>query len=69
MIVRLSHPSSTEMHQADLRVDEAMKPKVLPELPDLEIETEAISTWCIDDWRSLKQKERSPIFECGGHPW
>ena len=46
-----------------------MKAKVLPEMPDLETDTEAISTWSIDDWRALKQKERGPIFECGGQPW
>lgn len=46
-----------------------MKPKVLPEILDLEIETEAVSTWSIDNWRALKQKERGPNFECGGHPW
>ena len=46
-----------------------MKTRVLPELPDLEIADEAISTWNIEDYRSLQQKERGPIFECGGHPW
>ena len=52
-----------------MRTDEAMKAKVLPPIADLEIETEAVSTWSIDDWRALKQKERGPIFQCGGHPW
>ena len=69
MTVCSIHPYSAGIHQADLWTDEAMKPKVLPEILDLEIETEAVSTWSIDDWRALKQKERSPIFECGGHPW
>ena len=54
---------------ADMSIDEAMKTKVLPPIADLEIETEAVSTWSIDDWRALKQKERGPIFECGGQPW
>lgn len=48
---------------------EAMKSRFLPELPNLEADSEATSTWHIEDWRRQKQKERSPTFECGGHPW
>ncbi len=46
-----------------------MKTKVLPPIQDLEIEVEEVSTWYIDDWRALKQKERGPTFLCGGQPW
>ena len=46
-----------------------MKTRFLPELADLEIADEAISTWNIENYRSLQQKERGPKFECGGHPW
>jgi ubiquitin carboxyl-terminal hydrolase 7 len=49
--------------------DEAMKGLVLKELPDLKTEAEAVSTWNITSWRSLKRKEMGPIFECGGQPW
>ena len=63
-------PPSSDLHYANecLTVD-AMKAKVLPQIQDLETETEQISTWSIDDWRALKNKERGPIFECGGQPW
>ena len=63
------YPYYSGLHFANVGTDEAMKAKFLPLVPDLEIETEAISTWSIDNWRALKQKERSPIFQCGGHPW
>ena len=46
-----------------------MKPKVLPQLPDLEIESETVHTWELEDWRTLPRKARGPTFECGGHPW
>ena len=49
--------------------DDLMKPKVLPQLPDLEIESETVHTWELEDWRTLPRKARGPIFECGGHPW
>ncbi|KAI9828435.1 MAG: hypothetical protein M1832_002863 [Thelocarpon impressellum] len=48
---------------------EAMKAKLFQDSGDLEIETEAVSTWKIEGWRHLKKKEHGPIFECGGHPW
>ena len=51
-----------------LTVD-AMKARYLPELPDLEMTDEAISTWHIEDYRHLQTKQRGPTFECGGHPW
>ena len=46
-----------------------MKKKYLPQLPDLETADEAVSTWPIENYPQLGQKERGPIFECGGHPW
>lgn len=50
-------------------LDEAMKARVLQKLPDLEINSEAVHTWNIENYRSLSKKERGPTFECGGHPW
>lgn len=50
-------------------LDEAMKARVLVKLPDLEIESEAIHTWNIENYRGLSKKERGPKFDCGGHPW
>ena len=50
-------------------LDEAMKKKLMPEIPDLEIESEGYSTWNIVRYRSLTKKERGPIFKVGGHPW
>lgn len=46
-----------------------MKEKYLPQLPDLETADEGVSTWNIENYPQLRQKERGPIFECGGHPW
>ena len=46
-----------------------MKARVLPEIPDLETDSETLHTWHIEDWRSLEKKARGPKFECGGHPW
>ena len=50
-------------------IDEAMKERILPLLPDLEVEHEATHTWHIENYRSLTRKERGPKFDCGGHPW
>lgn len=52
-----------------LWLDEAMKARVLPKSPDLEVESEAVHTWNIENYRSLSKKERGPRFDCGGHPW
>lgn len=46
-----------------------MKPRVLPKIPDLEIDSEAVHTWNIENYRHLSKKERGPKFDCGGHPW
>lgn len=46
-----------------------MKSRVLPLLPDLEVESEAVHTWELENWRNLPRRARGPIFECGGHPW
>ena len=48
---------------------EGMKARMLPLIPDLEPESESIYTWDIENYRSLTRKERSPKFDCGGHPW
>ncbi|KAI9798682.1 MAG: hypothetical protein M1833_004671 [Piccolia ochrophora] len=48
---------------------EAMKPRVLQEIPDLETESEAVHTWQIEDWRRLPKKSHGPVFQCGGFPW
>ena len=49
--------------------DEAMKARYLQPLPDLEIESEAVNTWQIENYRGLAKREHGPIFHCGGHPW
>jgi len=54
---------------SDFMPDEAMKARILPEIPDLEIEAEGHNTWCIENYRSLGKREHGPIFECGGFPW
>lgn len=64
---QMSAPS--QKLQANSLTDDAMKPRVLPLLPDLETESETVHTWEIEDWRNLPKKARGPIFECGGHPW
>ena len=50
-------------------VDNSMKARLLPHIPDLEIADEGVSTWHIERYRSLRSKERGPTFTCGGHPW
>ena len=49
--------------------DEAIKSRLLQEVPDLETEHEAIHTWKIEDWKDLPRKTHGPTFECGGYPW
>ena len=46
-----------------------MKLRVLPKDADLEVDSETVHTWVIDDWRHLEKKSRGPKFQCGGHPW
>lgn len=46
-----------------------MKARFLPKIPDIDIESEAVQTWNIENYRSLSKKERGPNFDCGGHPW
>lgn len=50
-------------------IDEAMKTRFLPPLPDLEIENEGYHTWEITNYRSLSKREHGPTFKVGGHPW
>ena len=54
---------------SDRVLDEAMKRQFLPKIADLEIESEAVHTWHIENYRRLSKKERGPKFDCGGHPW
>ncbi|KAL9128721.1 MAG: hypothetical protein Q9217_002654 [Psora testacea] len=66
------HPNdSPEEQELEPLADDfdTMRARFLPQLPDLETADEAISTWNIENYRSLQQKERGPTFECGGHPW
>ncbi|KAL9102026.1 MAG: hypothetical protein Q9163_002781 [Psora crenata] len=70
--VAVIHPDdSPEEQESEPLADdfETMKTRFLPKLPDLETADEAISTWNIERYRSLHQKERGPLFECGGHSW
>lgn len=46
-----------------------MKARFLPKIPDIDIESEAVQTWNIENYRNLSKKERGPNFDCGGHPW
>ncbi|EON63096.1 hypothetical protein W97_02323 [Coniosporium apollinis CBS 100218] len=48
---------------------EGMIARHMPPLPDLEVETEAINTWEIKDWRTMRRREQGPIFKAGEHPW
>jgi ubiquitin carboxyl-terminal hydrolase 7 len=47
-----------------------MKEIVLPPLLE-EPRTldDAVSTWTVEDWRSLSKKEHGPVFHAGGYPW
>ncbi|MCJ1310532.1 hypothetical protein MMC25_004196 [Agyrium rufum] len=48
---------------------EAIKARLMPPIPDLEIESEAISTWEIEQYRTLSKREQGPVFQCGESPW
>lgn len=61
--------TSQTKHVSDPSADDAMRKQVLPEIPDLETDSEAHHTWQIEDWRALTKKARGPTFYCGGHPW
>ena len=55
-----------------LRADdfEGMKKAFMPEIPDVEVEMEAVSTWHIEGWRTtLGPREHGPVFYCGDDPW
>lgn len=53
----------------NLITDEAMMARLLPKDPELETEDEAYHTWHVKDWRSMKQRDHGPTFQCGGFPW
>lgn len=46
-----------------------MKSHHMPKYPDLDVLDEAVSTWTLEGYRSLQNKERSPWFNCGGSAW
>ncbi|KAI1262195.1 cysteine proteinase [Xylariaceae sp. FL1019] len=49
---------------------EAMKEIVLPPLlEEPKILEDAVSTWTVENYRSLKKKEHGPVFQAGGFPW
>ena len=52
-----------------LFLDEAIKSRLLPLVPDLEVESEGHATWNIEDYRRLPKRVHGPSFEVGGHPW
>ncbi|KAL8997736.1 MAG: hypothetical protein Q9169_003065 [Polycauliona sp. 2 TL-2023] len=69
-VAEITPDSSTDEPHDPLAHDfEAMKAHILPLLPDLEPESETVYTWDIENYRSLTRKERSPKFDCAGHPW
>ena len=41
----------------------------MPEIPDLEVESEGFGVWEIENYRSLSRKEHGPVFHSGAHPW
>lgn len=48
---------------------DAMRARYLPEVPDLETESEALDTWDIENWRAQPKRTHGPVFQAGGHPW
>ena len=60
---------SEELSSLTASADELMKARLMPQIPDLEIEAEGYDTWSIESYRSLAKKEHGPIFHVGGHPW
>ena len=48
---------------------DAMRERFMPVMPDHEIESEAVYTWDITNWRSLPKRTHGPTFKCGNHPW
>ena len=41
----------------------------MPEIPDLEVESEGFGVWEIENYRSLSKREHGPLFHSGVHPW
>jgi hypothetical protein len=48
---------------------EAIKARLMPAQPDLEIEAEGYHTWNIENYRALAKRAHGPTFEVGGQPW
>lgn len=48
---------------------EAMRNHWMPELPELETESEAYHTWDIESWRTMPKRNHGPGFSAGGHPF
>ena len=46
-----------------------MKARLMPEIPDLEIESEGFGVWEIENYRTLAKREHGPVFHSGNYPW
>lgn len=72
-IISPDEPDSMDGMEAEVppRADDfqAMLERYMPELPDQEVEDEAINTWEIQNWRDLGRREHGPVFKCGGSDW
>jgi ubiquitin carboxyl-terminal hydrolase 7 len=57
--------------EPEIRADdfEAVKKRYMPLQEGLEVESEAIDTWTIENWRTLPKRTQGPIFHSGEHPW
>lgn len=67
---RTCGPRHHQRHAADsFSLDDAITPKILPEVGDLQIEDFKVYTWKITNWKSLEKRTVSPTFEAGGHNW
>lgn len=50
--------------------DAAIKELVLPPLiEEPKILSDTVSTWTVENWRTLSKKEHGPVFQAGGFPW
>jgi ubiquitin carboxyl-terminal hydrolase 7 len=57
--------------EPEIRADdhEAIKKRFMPLTEGLEIESETMDTWHIENWRTLPKREHGPTFKTGEHPW
>lgn len=63
--------ASTEEVEPEPAADdyEALRARIMPDFPDLEIEAEGYHTWHIDSYRQQAKTEHGPTFTVGGQPW